>query len=98
MSMTVEMGRAATQVSRERIRHRICVPRGVDSPHTPSPAQAASLARPRGTRPPAPVAAAQSQPQTVADTRSLDRIGWAFSIATLIVWAITAALVRGAVP
>ncbi len=45
-----------------------------------------------------PKASAQAKAQCVADIRSLDRIGRAFSIATLIVWAIAIALVRSTAP
>jgi hypothetical protein len=44
------------------------------------------------------IAIAQAKAQPVADIRSLDRIGWAFSVATLIAWAIAIVLVRGATP
>lgn len=57
-----------------------------------------SFDTPRTARPRAAIATAQAKVQPVADIRSLDRIGWAFSIATLIVWAIAAALVRAAAP
>ena len=60
------------------------------------PAPAASLARARGPRPFAPLAAAQNEPQP--DVGSLDRIGWTFSVATLIVWVIAVALVHTAAP
>ncbi len=60
------------------------------------PAAAASLARARGPRPSAPIAAVQNEAQP--DFRGLDRIGWAFSIATLIVWAVAVALVQTAAP
>lgn len=82
--------RTGAQVCDERIRERIV------SREVHRMAKSARLARPRGTRPPAAIAAVKSQSELVADTRSLDRIGWAFSIATMIVWAIAAALVRGA--
>ena len=58
------------------------------------PAISASLARARGPRPSAPTAAVRNEAQP--DVRSLDRIGWAFTIATLIVWAVAVALVRTA--
>lgn len=52
-----------------------------------------SLDTPRTARPRAAIAV-----KPVADIRSLARIGWAFSLATLIVWAIAIVLVQGAAP
>ena len=57
-----------------------------------------SLNTPRMARPRAAIAVAQAKARPVADIRGLDRIGWAFSLATLIVWVIAIVLVQGAAP
>ena len=85
MSIHVDLARPPRPAPDECVRER-----GVPLDR---PANAASLARVR-----APIAAARAKAQPAADIPCLDRIGWAFSIATLIVWAITMMIVARAAP
>jgi hypothetical protein len=84
MGIHIDTVRARAQVRDEHVRERIV---SLNRP-----------ARPRGTRPQASIPAAQTKAQPVVDISSLDRIGWAFATATLIVWAIATALVQVAAP
>jgi len=90
MGIHIDMVRAGAQLSGEHINERIVA--------LHRPAKAARLARPRETRRPAPIATPEAKAQAVADIRSLDRIGWVFSITTLIVWMIAIVLVGAAAP
>jgi hypothetical protein len=90
MGIHIDMVRARGQVPAEHVSKRIA--------SLGRPAKAPSLATRRGLRPHAPMAAAQAKALAVADIRSLERIGWTFIVATLIVWAIATVLVLGTAP